>query len=190
MDLHPKSLFNSLVHKRHKARQALGILLLIAIVALSAPSIGWAYTAGAAIAAAGIAFRLWAAGHLSKDQALAQDGPYALVRHPLYTGNFLIIAGFLLAGQVWWLVAVAVAFAILYYPPAIHREDAKLRQRFPEAWAPWHAETPALLPRLRPSRPLNATSWSFRQSLHANGEPVIAALLILGLVLMGLRLGG
>ncbi|MFP4147495.1 MAG: methyltransferase family protein [Halorhodospira sp.] len=189
MNLHPKSLYKSVVHERHKARQALGILLLVAIVALSAPTLGWLYAAGAVVAAAGITFRLWAAGYLVKDQELAQDGPYALVRHPLYVGNFLIITGFLLAGQVGWLLVIAIAFAILYYPPAIHREDAKLRKRFPEQWEPWYARTSALLPKLRPERPLNVTRWSFRQSLYANGEPIIAALLLLGLFLMGARLG-
>ncbi len=189
MNLHPRKLLESVVYKRHKARQALGILLLIAIVALSAPTHGGLLALGCAVAIAGIAFRLWAAGYLHKDQSLAQDGPYELVRHPLYVGNFLIIGGFLLAGQVWWLVPVAVVFAILYYPPAIAKEDAKLQRKFPDEWEPWAARTHALIPRLRPERPLNITQWSFRQSLRANGEPIIAAALILGLVIMGLRLG-
>lgn len=189
MNLHPKSLYNSVVHERHKARQALGILLLIVIVVVSAPTVGWLYALGAVIAGAGIVFRLWAAGYLSKDKELAQDGPYALVRHPLYVGNFLIIGGFLMAGQVLWLVPVALAFAILYYPPAIQKEDAKLRKKFPEQWEPWHAKTSALIPNLNPDRPLNVTSWSFRQSLQPNGEPIIATLLTIGLIIMGLRLG-
>ncbi len=188
MNLHPRSLVNSLVHERHKARQALGILLLIVITWLSAPTIGWLYALGVVVAGAGIAFRLWAAGYLSKDKELAQDGPYALVRHPLYVGNFLIIAGFLAAGQVWWLVLVAIIFAILYYPPAIQKEDAKLRKKFPEQWEPWYAKTSALIPNLRPDRPLNVSSWSFRQSLQPNGEPIIAVALTACLIIMGMRL--
>ncbi len=164
-------------------------MLLIAIVLLSAPQAAWLYTLGAIVAASGVTFRLWAAGYLRKDDELAQDGPYALVRHPLYVGNFLIIGGYLLAAQVTWLIPAAVVFAILYYPPAIHKEDAKLRRKFPEQWASWATRAPALIPTATPSRPFHLTNWSFQQSLKANGEPIIAGLIALGMAAMGLRLG-
>ncbi len=185
-NLNPKSLANSLFVKRHKARQALGILLLVLIAVVSEPTLPGLYIAGAVIGSAGIVFRLWAAGYLKKDKELAQDGPYALVRHPLYVGNALIFIGYLAAGQLLWMLPVAILFAAFYYPPAIRQEDAKLRKLFGEQWDRWYAETWALLPKW-PTRPLNITHWSFNQSLRANGEPVIAAALVLGLVVMGMR---
>lgn len=188
MSLHPSSLLDSIVNKRHKARQALGVLLLICIVAISSPSWGSLYALGALVAVLGILARLWGAGHLKKDQELAQDGPYAFVRHPLYVGNTLIIAGYLMAAQAWWLVPLAIIFGILYYPPAINKEDAKLRRRFPEQWQTWGARTRALIPKLNPQGELNLGHWSFNQSLKANGEPIIAVFLLLGLVIMGTRL--
>ncbi|MBK1733781.1 hypothetical protein CKO15_00480 [Halorhodospira abdelmalekii] len=190
MNLDPKSLLDSVLHKRHKARQALGILLLIVIVVASTPFSIPLYLLGALLALLGIAVRLWGAGHLKKDQELARDGPYAFVRHPLYVGNMLIIIGFLLCAQAWWLVPVAIAFALLYYPPAIRKEDAKLRRRFPAEWEAWGHSTYALIPKLQPQAPLNLQHWSFQQSLRANGEPIIAALLLFGVVVMGGRLFG
>lgn len=188
MNLHPKNLLESITLKREKARQALGILLLLVAVGVSTPYLGGIYTIGAVLTVAGMLIRLWGAGHLKKDKELAQDGPYAFVRHPLYVGNTLIITGYLMAAQVWWLVPIAIAFGLLYYPPAIQKEDEKLRKRFPEQWETWGTRTYALIPKLNPEGRLNLSHWSFKQSLHANGEPIIAAFLILGLVIMGGRI--
>lgn len=187
-NLNPKSLLESLLFKRHKARQALGILLLIFTVAISSPYMIPLYNLGVIIAGAGIAVRLWGAGYLKKDKELAQDGPYAFVRHPLYVGNILIVTGYLAAAQIWWLVPLAIAFGLLYYPPAIRKEDAKLRSHFPQQWEGWGNKTHALIPRLKPAGRLNLSNWSFNQSLRANGEPLIAALLILGLIITGARI--
>ncbi|MCG5547274.1 methyltransferase family protein [Halorhodospira halochloris] len=190
MNLDPKSLVESLTTKRHKARQALGILLLILTVVVSAPQSASLFVVGTILAGIGIMIRLWGAGHLKKDKELAQDGPYAFVRHPLYVGNTLIITGYLAAAQIWWLVPIAIAFGLLYYPPAIRKEDSKLRKRFPEQWEAWGTKTHALIPKLQPEGELNIHNWSFSQSLRANGEPIIAAFLILGLVVMGSRIFG
>ena len=87
------------------SRQAIGILLIAVYGWWAAPSeeLFWP---GAAIALVGIVFRLYASGYVMKNKELATSGPYALVRHPLYTGNILMLVGYSLAnGQLWpWLV--------------------------------------------------------------------------------------
>src|SRR5262249_43094468 len=45
---------------------------------------------GAAWALIGLGWRAWAAGTIRKNAELAADGPYALSRHPLYFGNFML----------------------------------------------------------------------------------------------------
>ena len=51
-----------------------------------------------------------------KNQELATDGPYRFVRHPLYTGNILLVVGFALAASRWWNLPVALFFFWFYYP--------------------------------------------------------------------------
>ena len=78
--------------------------------------------------------RLYASGFIVKNQELATDGAYRFVRHPLYTGNILLVVGFALAGSRWWGIPLALFFFWFYYPTAIEYEDRKLHRLFGAAW--------------------------------------------------------
>ncbi|MGH8727860.1 MAG: methyltransferase family protein [Burkholderiales bacterium] len=172
---------------RQRWRQYLGILFLIVLVLAGEPLRGLFY-AGAALVLLGIATRLWASGHVKKNKALATSGPYAYVRHPLYVGNHLIAFGYCLASSLWWSVPAWVGIAFVFYPQAIRDEDQRLAQRFPDEWSAWSEKTWALIPRLSPYLPGDRSAWSFSQSLRQNGEPLIAALLVAGLVILHQKL--
>jgi len=154
------------------SRQAVGILLVAVYAVWSAPAEAL-FWPGAVIAVIGILVRLYASGFVMKNKELATTGPYSLVRHPLYTGNILMLAGFCLAnGQIWpW--AVGAFFLYFWYPPAITYEDKKLHGIFGDAWAEWSARTPALIPRSLLPNFGAGTSWSFAKSMKVNFEPVI-----------------
>ena len=69
-----------------KLRVPGGFLMVAAFLWLSAPtwtSLAW----GLPVSALGLALRAWAAGHLEKNRSLAESGPYAYVRNPLYIGT-------------------------------------------------------------------------------------------------------
>ena len=74
------------------------------------------------------------------------------MRHPLYTGNILLVVGFALAGSRWWGIPLALFFFWFYYPTAIEYEDRKLHRIFGAAWEQWSARTPALMPRFGGAR--------------------------------------
>jgi protein-S-isoprenylcysteine O-methyltransferase Ste14 len=178
---------HDLVHRRQRFRQVVGFSLIFALTIFGRPTphlLAW----GAGVVAIGALIRLWASGCVKKNQVLATNGPYALVRHPLYVGNLLVCAGFCLASGVWWSVPVAAAVLLLFYPPAVRYEDQKLRKLFPGQWEPWAARTRALIPGA-PSDSLRAT-WSFRQSLIENGEPIYAAIFAACLWFLYTRLQG
>jgi protein-S-isoprenylcysteine O-methyltransferase Ste14 len=151
-------------------RQGLGLLLMPVFAWLSAPT-PLLFQAGAALAVLGVLVRLYASGYIVKNQELATDGPYSLVRHPLYTGNLLVLIGFTVASGRWWAVLVAAAFWWFYYPAAIDYEDRKLRRIFGERCAQWQQRTPAVIP--RSLRPRAGGSWSLRTSLSRNAEPLV-----------------
>lgn len=174
-------------YQRHRFRQFVGISFLILLTGVGQPRPQW-YLPGLLLALVGIAVRLWASGHVKKNKVLATDGPYAFVRHPLYVGNHLIMAGFCLASGLWWSFALWAAIGLYFYPQTIRHEDRKLAALFPGQWEPWAERTWALIPRLTPYRSGPAAEWSLRQSLRQNGEPIIAALLVLCLYVLYLRL--
>lgn len=174
--------------RRYRFRQFMNVLYFV-IVLIAARPVAWMLAAGACLAVAGVLVRLWASGHIRKNDELAMDGPYAFVRHPLYTGNLLIGTGFSLASGIVWLLA---AWALLYWffhSSAIAREDLKLSKRFPQTWPDWAARTPALLPvgLLKAKAWPRLGRWSLRQSLR-NGEPLYAVILLAGLALLYIRL--
>lgn len=174
--------------KRHRYRQFVGIMFLIALTIVGLPRPQW-FGIGVALALVGIVIRLWASGYVKKDKVLATTGPYAYVRHPLYVGNQLIAFGFCLASGLWWSFVAWLAIWFYFYPQTIRHEDDVLGRLFPDEWPAWSARVQALIPRLTPYKPGGSRGpWSFSQSLRQNGEPLIAALLALCLYLLYRRL--
>lgn len=154
------------------SRQGIGILLIAVFSywASPRPELFWA---GTVVAVLGILVRLWASGFVVKNKELSTTGPYGLVRHPLYTGNILMLIGYSLANGGWWPWLVGAFFLWFWYPPAISYEDKKLHKIFGDAWLTWSSRTPALVPRTLNPGSSEHTSWSFAKSLKQNWEPVI-----------------
>ncbi|MCC5794366.1 MAG: isoprenylcysteine carboxylmethyltransferase family protein [Chromatiales bacterium] len=170
----------------HEAsRQGVGLLLmpLFALLAQPRPLL---FIPGLLVALVGIAVRLHASGFIVKNKQLATDGPYALVRHPLYTGNLLLLAGFTIASGLWWAPLVAIAFWWFWYPPAIDYEDRKLGRIFGQEWQHWARTVPAVVPR-RFALP-SWHGWSFATSLRQNAEPLIVLYALAWLAVINARL--
>lgn len=156
----------------HEAsRQGFGLLLLPLCAMLSVPGEGRIFI-GFALAAAGQLWRIYAAGVIQKNKQLATSGAYSLVRHPLYLGNFLIIAGFTLACGHWMVGLLVVFFLLFYYPAAVRYEDFKLEGIFGDNWRDWRKVTPAMFPTHLKWQSNPEAKWSMRQSLIRNGELV------------------
>jgi protein-S-isoprenylcysteine O-methyltransferase Ste14 len=159
------------------ARQALAVSLIL-VFALTSRATPATAAIGMGAALLGTLVRIYASGYIMKNRELAQNGPYAFVRHPLYTGNILLVMGFSVANTSLWALPVAVAFFWFYYPPAIEYEDRKLRGIFGQAWRDWASRTPALLPRFSNARAIRGSHWSLAKSLRKNGEFFITLFVI------------
>ncbi len=119
------------------------------------PLILWPVRFGAALTFAGIAFAIWArvwiAGNwssdvtLKRDHELIVDGPYRWVRHPIYTGILVALAGTALAVGEWRGV-LAVVLACAAYWRKLTIEEAVMRRQFGEAYARYAERVPALIP--------------------------------------------
>ena len=151
------------------SRQGFG-LLLVPVCALFALPGENRILAGFALAVIGQGWRIYAAGVIYKNKQLATTGAYSLVRHPLYLGNFLILAGFTLACGHWIVALVVAFFFLFYYPAAIRYEDTKLEGIFDDDWRAWSGNIPAMFPTSMKWQANTEAEWNMRQSLIRNGE--------------------
>ncbi len=150
-------------------RQGIGLLLVAVCAYFAQPDAG-TVTIGLAMAVIGQLFRIYAAGFIHKNKQLASTGPYALVRHPLYLGNFLILIGFTIAAaNVYVMIGVALFF-LIWYPAAIAYEDSKLESIFGDEWRAWSKNIRAIIPGRFRFADLKASGWDTYQSLIRNGE--------------------
>lgn len=172
----------------HEASRQLLAVVLIGLYAATARPTELAAAIGLPLAVIGTVVRLYASGFIMKNAELATSGPYSFVRHPLYTGNILLVIGFAIANAQWWAVPLSLAFFWFYYPTAIEYEDRKLHRLFGTQWEQWAARTPALVPTFKNAERAERGSWSFAKSMRQNGELVIAAFVVLSLAIVIARL--
>lgn len=140
-------------------------------------------TWGVALVAVGLAIRSWAAGTLHKWAKLTTCGPYALVRHPLYIGSFLMMIGFCTIIDDGENILFVTGPMLAIYLAAVFKEERTLAQRFPAQWPQYAQRTPRFLPHSLPTGVFEA--WSIRQWLGNREYQAVAASLA-GLVALQL----
>ena len=100
---------------------------------------------------AGLAFSVWAIRFLDRSfsmvaqaRAVVRTGPYAYVRHPLYTGELVALLGTALARPGWWPLGVwALILALQVY--RARKEEAILAATLPD-YDDYRRTTPQLIP--------------------------------------------
>lgn len=120
-----------------KMRGGLWTLLFVVILFTAKKSTLPRISAALLVILAGQVWRCWAVGFIGlyrgenvKALKLATTGPYALMRNPLYFGNFLIGLGWsIIAGNFAVLIFI-VSFYVLYNMVIIPHEEAFLRSKF------------------------------------------------------------
>ncbi|HUB28882.1 MAG TPA: isoprenylcysteine carboxylmethyltransferase family protein [Terracidiphilus sp.] len=104
---------------------------------------------------AGCGFAIWARLTLGRnwsgrvtvkaDHELVTRGPYAIARHPIYTGFLIAILGTALAvGQ--WRGMVALAVILMAFVLKMAQEEKMMMQTFPSAYPEYRRRVKALIP--------------------------------------------
>ncbi len=93
--------------------------------------------------------------------SLNQDAAYSIMRHPLYFGNFLIIFGFFLFVQVWWLVVMYALLFFIFYEHIIFSEESFLERKFGANYRKWADRTPVFFPNFKKWK-ASSSSFSWR----------------------------
>jgi len=113
--------------------------------------------AGAVLTVLGMALAIWARQYLGgnwsgivtlkKDHELIRTGPYARIRHPIYTGFQLALTGTaLVIGQWRAIVALAIVLAAHFFKA--RKEEEWLAREFGPAFDEHRSRTGMFLPRL------------------------------------------
>lgn len=109
---------------------------------------------GIGLCGLGLALAVWARLHLAdnwgvpmslRDQhELITSGPYAVLRHPIYTGLLIALLGSAFAeGSISF--ALFIVFAI-YFTYCAHREDRALSEKFAPRYDEYRRRTKMLVP--------------------------------------------
>jgi protein-S-isoprenylcysteine O-methyltransferase Ste14 len=117
----------------------------------------WPFWMGAAVTVAGLLFAVLAREHLGRNWShsvtikqgheLITTGPYAVVRHPIYTGVLTGFLGMAIAvSQVRGFLAFVLVFLALWIKLSI--EEHWMRSQFGEAYATYAHQSAALVPYL------------------------------------------
>jgi protein-S-isoprenylcysteine O-methyltransferase Ste14 len=131
----------------------------------------------------GEAIRIWAAGHLQKNEFLTVTGPYAYVKNPLYIGTILITAGFcIFADNIYLLAAATFAFCFHYIPYKKKVEGDRLKKIFGSQYVDYDEKVPEYVPRWTPYSNGKAR-WQFKHFIE-NSEEGILLILIAGIILI------
>lgn len=85
---------------------------------------------------------------LSEKGQLITKGPYQIVRHPIYLGEFLTILGvFLISGVIF--VLVQFVLKALFANSIIAWEEKEMKNRFGKTYEEYQKTTPKLFPIFR-----------------------------------------
>jgi protein-S-isoprenylcysteine O-methyltransferase Ste14 len=82
----------------------------------------------------------------NKGFALAQGGPYTLVRNPMYLGILLIGLGIISILFQWWVAVVFIILFLLRYVSLIFEEEKKLSGAFSNEYREYLKRVPRLFP--------------------------------------------
>ncbi len=137
------------------------LLAMLPLLLLSRGSHPEGYLVDTVLASAGLTLlllaaggRIWASLYLSgrKNSELVTEGPYSLVRNPLYLFSFI---GFLGAGLVFESIILALLMAGIFavgHWPTMRKEEEDLREIFGEAYEDYARRVPRFIPRIEPVR--------------------------------------
>ena len=149
MESKPLDLVHGAFNSRALRRLFLGLRapLTIAIAALACylAKPEW-FLPGLAISAAGALLQLWCFASIAKQEELAVNGPYKVVRNPMYLARFILILGFVVVTGNPWLIGLYAVFYYFYMVNRVKREERKLQKVFGEAYTSYSRQVHRFLP--------------------------------------------
>jgi protein-S-isoprenylcysteine O-methyltransferase Ste14 len=109
---------------------------------------------GVVLCLAGIGFAVWARVYIGRNwgmpmslregHELVTSGPYAYVRHPIYSGLMIAMIGSALSESLLWLLVFSLYFT--YFIFSARSEEKTMLAQFPDAYPAYRRRTKMLIP--------------------------------------------
>jgi len=114
----------------------------------------WLQPLGIALIIVGESLRIWSVGIVGASTRsasvhatrLVQDGPYAVIRNPIYAGNFLLCIGLSGLTASWEAAAACAAYFLIVYRRIIRAEERFLRSAFGSVYDTYCRRVPRVIP--------------------------------------------
>jgi len=153
--------------KKDTDQHTVWYILFASLIAVALPVVEWAYwhperhsvafvIVGLIMVITGIGLRFWsirtlgrffsATVQVKQEHQLIQHGPYAVLRHPSYTGAFLAILGCAVILQAWFALVLATLAMGYAYWQRIEKEEKALADNFGEDYINYQSSTYRLFP--------------------------------------------
>ena len=139
-----------LAHRLHRYRRFLPVPIGVALLVIFRPQLWGNPTVDTVICAIGfflsatgqsLRFWAWGSNPRTENSPVRDRGPYALMRHPLYAGNFLIVAGLTVTHNNPMAYVLLLAPFTLVYHLITRTEEQSMMRRFPSEYQRYMAKS-------------------------------------------------
>ena len=158
---------------RYRSILPVPLALILILVSYAQTRAIWPVVLGVLLVVAGQALRVWAVRHIgtisrtrtTRFGPLMTAGPYAVVRNPLYVGNWLLWTGFAFWSRLLWMVPIAWAIFFAQYRAIAAWEAEFIRSKYPGSYDDYARQVRPWMPRWPPRASLAPVA-----PLHPWGE--------------------
>ncbi len=144
---------------RYRSALPVPMALVLVLVRTGEVDGAWLAVLGPLLVAVGEGLRLWAVRHIgtisrtrtTRYGPLITSGPYAIVRNPLYVGNWFLWTGFVVWSRLLWMLPVAWIVFALQYRAIARWEGAFIRSIYTSVYDDYARRVRAWVPRFPPA---------------------------------------
>jgi protein-S-isoprenylcysteine O-methyltransferase Ste14 len=169
----------------YKYRSLTPIPLIIILYILAKPLL-FSLLIGFIISIMGELLRLWSVAYTGlttrsknvQTGVLVTNGPYGIVRNPIYVGNFFLSLGVVVASHAFfpWFILIYIAVFALQYIFIIRYEEEFLEGTFKDEYENYRMHVPSFFPTFKPYREGSSVKTDFRIGYRSEKNTINIAL--------------
>jgi protein-S-isoprenylcysteine O-methyltransferase Ste14 len=116
---------------------------------------------------------------------LVTNGPYGILRNPIYAGNFFLSLGVVVAAHALfpWFIPIYVVVFALQYVFIIRYEEKFLEKSFKDEYRDYRAHVPSFFPTFNPYRNGSALKPDFKIACRSEKNTINISLIIYGILI-------
>lgn len=176
----------------YKYRSLTPIPLIVALFILAKPQL-FSLLSGFFISISGELLRLWSVAYTGlttrsknvQTPILVTNGPYGIVRNPIYAGNFFLSLGVVVAAHAFfpWFILIYIAVFALQYTFIIRYEEKFLAESFNDAYKDYKTQVPSFFPTFKPYRKGSSIKPDLKVAYRSEKNTINISLIVYAILL-------